>query len=250
MIRVWLVSMKYLLLLVWVIFGLSIQSRAGELFDNVMVYGKVMTAEEVIKDNLKKSDEDFASMGLCGVRSRISDHAKALAIVFDKSLVVKYPTKVKTLKLLREKLNDFSDSFTYAENCRTSGGFEIEMHAEGIRNEYFIEGLAYLIPNYELKYVQAESTQLRRKKFKNKLAEMQRDKSFEEEEPDMFAINYPKAKQEMIKDYAQVDALLDGLPPVVVERIITHAEQQIERENSELYDSVTSVIKALKRERR
>ena len=221
-------------LLLWLCVGLGWFSARGAevVFDNSYYNGK-LTAEQAIENNL---NHDSESDCMWEMRCRIQEYAVAKGIVFDKTLAKRFPKKLKTIQELRSKFGVFNVSFTNAENTRTESGFEISLHGEDVRNEYFVEGIADLIPDADAKYVHPEGTVKRCSLLTSRLKAMrvELDANDEYRETAM-CLGYPKFKQETNEAWGQIVAMFDRLPTPVVEEILTYVEDRIERGNSEWY---------------
>lgn len=224
--------MKNLLLCLCVGLGYLSVYGAEVVFDNSYYNGK-LTAEQAIENNLNHVDVNDCYWEM---RNRVQEYAVAKGIVFDKTLAKRFPKKLKTIQELRSSIMHFNFLFTDAENMRNGTGFEISLHGEDLRNEYFVEGIADLIPDADAKYVHPEGTVKRCGLLTNRLKAMrvELDANDEYRETAM-CLAYPKLKQETNEAWNQIVAMFDRLPTPVVEEILTYVEDRIERSNSEWY---------------
>jgi hypothetical protein len=239
LIRVRLVSMKYFLLLVWVIFGLSIQSRAEKLFE-ADFYGKKLTAEEIVKIN--RGRLEHASM--MEYRWRFQDYIEAREIVFDKTLEQKYPDKLKIIQSVRQKLSKLMISYRAVINSTNAalGAPRYADFADDLYTQHFIEGFAKYFPDQLSEYKHPElfitrsdriSTQLNALKINDWVYKACTSEDIRSAKEELVV-----TKSSVIREWNELLVLLNRLPTLVAQRVLIHVE---DRMSSDAHDGSMEV---------
>lgn len=180
-------------------------------------------------------DKNYRPSQLSGY---IYDFAYAKGVLFDRSLEFDSPRKVKVLKELREKLNDFTSSFTDAEVLRAEGPLPwARGEGDCFRDECFLEEIARSLPDYAMKSVHSVAFDTRHREFKKRLHNMQLSETLDKEALDsVYCKAYPKAKAEMLVAWAALSEIIQSLPEPVAEKILAHVEERVRLSNTLCYD--------------
>jgi len=231
--------MRRLLVSVCLFLGLTNYCWAEKLFD-ADFYGKKLTAEEVVKINSVKHDQDCMMV----IRTRFCDYIEAREILFDKSVEGKYPNRVKVVQAVREKVRKFMNSYRAVCNSTNASCLPRPMDfADDLYTQHFIEDFAKYFPDLLSEYKHPQLFVTQSERITAQLNALKLEDwiiDFYKAEPAVlngWRDTLSKDKTAAIRDWNELMILLNQLPTLVAQRVLIHVETRMSSDEG-YYDVV------------